>query len=180
MRSVLSFIGSIDVRYILKYPLVPYHWDNVHCVPDCISFLSLVLIHTSFIWSCLTSCWLQCQLSCFLGHLQDQKMWTHSSMQQCLRLLDETFALFFSPNFQLIQFFCVWHHFCNPQESSLVILVVRKLLLSYITGPSISLNSASYSIYSEGSQPGVLQRVSSAAGMVVSLMQYCNLNCLPV
>ncbi|KAH0994061.1 hypothetical protein GBA52_005544 [Prunus armeniaca] len=49
------------------------------------------------------------------------------------------------------------------QESSLVILVVRKLLLSYITGPSISLNSASYSIYSEGSQPGVLQRVSSAA-----------------
>ncbi|XP_008224241.1 PREDICTED: dymeclin [Prunus mume] len=55
------------------------------------------------------------------------------------------------------------------QESSLVILVVRKLLLSYITGPSISLNSASYSIYSEGSQPGVLQRVSSAAANLMLL-----------
>ncbi|TQD99118.1 hypothetical protein C1H46_015237 [Malus baccata] len=49
------------------------------------------------------------------------------------------------------------------QESSLVLLVVRRLLLSYISGPSISLNSASYSVYSEGSQPGVLQRVGSAA-----------------
>lgn len=49
-------------------------------------------------------------------------------------------------------------------------LVVRRLLLNYITGPSIPLNSASYSIFSEGSQPGVLQRVSSAAGMVVSLI----------
>ncbi|KAL6184994.1 hypothetical protein ACLB2K_041129 [Fragaria x ananassa] len=49
------------------------------------------------------------------------------------------------------------------QESSLVVLVVRRLLLNYITGHSIPLNSASYSIFSEGSQPGVLQRVSSAA-----------------
>ncbi|RXI09744.1 hypothetical protein DVH24_025631 [Malus domestica] len=49
------------------------------------------------------------------------------------------------------------------QESSLVLLVVRRLLLSYITGPSISLNTSSYSVYSEGSQPGVLQRVGSAA-----------------
>ncbi|XP_004296579.1 PREDICTED: dymeclin [Fragaria vesca subsp. vesca] len=49
------------------------------------------------------------------------------------------------------------------QESSLVILVVRRLLLNYITGRSIPLNSASYSIFSEGSQPGVIQRVSSAA-----------------
>ncbi|KAB2599699.1 dymeclin-like [Pyrus ussuriensis x Pyrus communis] len=49
------------------------------------------------------------------------------------------------------------------QESSLVLVVVRRLLLSYISGPSISLNSASYSVYSEGSQPGVLQRVGSAA-----------------
>ncbi|KAL6192223.1 hypothetical protein ACLB2K_038608 [Fragaria x ananassa] len=49
------------------------------------------------------------------------------------------------------------------QESSLVVLVVRRLLLNYITGHSIPLNSASYSIFSEGSQPGVIQRVSSAA-----------------
>ncbi|TQD70021.1 hypothetical protein C1H46_044444 [Malus baccata] len=49
------------------------------------------------------------------------------------------------------------------QESSLVLSVVRRRLLSYITGPSISLNTSSYSVYSEGSQPGVLQRVGSAA-----------------
>ncbi|TQD70023.1 hypothetical protein C1H46_044446 [Malus baccata] len=52
---------------------------------------------------------------------------------------------------------------CPVAESSLVLSVVRRLLLSYITGPSISLNTSSYSVYSEGSQPGVLQRVGSAA-----------------
>ncbi|KAM5552823.1 hypothetical protein ABKV19_025173 [Rosa sericea] len=55
------------------------------------------------------------------------------------------------------------------QESSLVISVVRRLLLNYITGPSIPLNSASYSIFSEGSQPGVIQRVSSAAANLMLL-----------
>ncbi|KAK9288143.1 hypothetical protein L1049_016591 [Liquidambar formosana] len=49
------------------------------------------------------------------------------------------------------------------QESSLVGLVVRRLLLNYMTRPRIPSNSASYSIFSEGSQPGVLQRVGSAA-----------------
>ncbi|KAF2290167.1 hypothetical protein GH714_003820 [Hevea brasiliensis] len=49
------------------------------------------------------------------------------------------------------------------QESSLVSLVVRRLLLNYIMRPRIPLNSTSYPVFSEGSQPGVLQRVGSAA-----------------
>lgn len=58
----------------------------------------------------------------------------------------------------------------NFQESSLVSLVVRKLLLNYITRPGVPLGSASYSIFSEGSQPSVLQRVGSAAGMSAHIM----------
>ncbi|XP_057957180.1 uncharacterized protein LOC131150470 [Malania oleifera] len=49
------------------------------------------------------------------------------------------------------------------QESSLIGLVVCKLLLNYITRPHIPLNNISYSVFTEGSQPGVLQRVGSAA-----------------
>lgn len=47
--------------------------------------------------------------------------------------------------------------------------VVHRLLLNYIMRPRIPLNSASYSIFSETNQPGVLQRVGSAAGMFLSL-----------
>ncbi|XP_057992650.1 uncharacterized protein LOC110632778 isoform X2 [Hevea brasiliensis] len=55
------------------------------------------------------------------------------------------------------------------QESSLVSLVVRRLLLNYIVRPRIPLNSTSYPVFSEGSQPGVLQRVGSAAATFVFL-----------
>ncbi|XP_057476837.1 uncharacterized protein LOC130764551 [Actinidia eriantha] len=55
------------------------------------------------------------------------------------------------------------------QESSLVGLVVRKLLSNYITRPRFALNAASYDIFSEGNQPGVLQRVGSAAASFVLL-----------
>lgn len=55
------------------------------------------------------------------------------------------------------------------QDSSLVRLVVRKLLLNYVTRPRIPSNSASYSIFSEESQSGVLQRVGSAAANIVLL-----------
>ncbi|KAL8048019.1 hypothetical protein ABFS82_07G036900 [Erythranthe guttata] len=48
------------------------------------------------------------------------------------------------------------------QESSLVNLVVRKLLLNYITRPQFPVDS-SFSILSEGNQRGVLTRVRSAA-----------------
>ncbi|XP_021899520.1 dymeclin [Carica papaya] len=54
------------------------------------------------------------------------------------------------------------------QETSLVSLVVRRLLLNYIIRPHISRNT-SYSIFSERSQPGVLQRVGSAAATFVLL-----------
>lgn len=57
------------------------------------------------------------------------------------------------------------------QESSLVSLVVRRLLLNYIMRPHVPLNSTPYSLFSEGSQPGVLQRVSSAAGMFACLFK---------
>ncbi|KAK6117208.1 hypothetical protein DH2020_049087 [Rehmannia glutinosa] len=49
------------------------------------------------------------------------------------------------------------------QESSLVNLVMRKLLLNYITHPQFPVNSSSSITLYEGNQPGVLRRVSSAA-----------------
>ncbi|XP_059447133.1 uncharacterized protein LOC132178663 [Corylus avellana] len=53
------------------------------------------------------------------------------------------------------------------QDGSLVSLVVRKLLLNYISQPPFK--SATYSIFYEGSQPSVLQRVGSAAANFVLL-----------
>ncbi|GMI95964.1 hypothetical protein like AT1G04200 [Hibiscus trionum] len=56
------------------------------------------------------------------------------------------------------------------QESLLVNLVVRRLLLNYIMRPRLPSNgAAAYSIFSEESQPGVLQRVGSAAANLVLL-----------
>ncbi|XVF63046.1 hypothetical protein PTKIN_Ptkin09bG0057200 [Pterospermum kingtungense] len=56
------------------------------------------------------------------------------------------------------------------QESSLVSLVVHRLLLNYIMRPRVPSSGAiSYSIFSEESQPGVLQRVGSAAANLVLL-----------
>lgn len=55
------------------------------------------------------------------------------------------------------------------QESSLVSLVVSKLLLNYIRQPKFPINSSSYSIFSEVNQTGVLQRVGSAAANIVLL-----------
>ncbi|GMI71965.1 hypothetical protein like AT1G04200 [Hibiscus trionum] len=55
------------------------------------------------------------------------------------------------------------------QESVLVNLVVRRLLLSYIMRPCLPSSSAAYSIFSEESQQGVLQRVGSAAANLVLL-----------
>ncbi|GKV43723.1 hypothetical protein SLEP1_g50977 [Rubroshorea leprosula] len=54
------------------------------------------------------------------------------------------------------------------QEISLVSSVVHRLLLNYITQPHVPLSRA-YSIFSEGSQPGVLERVGSAAASIVLL-----------
>ncbi|XP_043692031.1 dymeclin-like isoform X2 [Telopea speciosissima] len=53
------------------------------------------------------------------------------------------------------------------QETSLVGLVVRKLLLNYITRPHFPLHSGSYSTVSGGSQLGVLHKVGSAAANLV-------------
>lgn len=55
------------------------------------------------------------------------------------------------------------------QESSLVTLVVRKLLLNYITRPNFPAHGSSSSIFSEVNQPGVLKRVGSAAANLVLL-----------
>lgn len=67
--------------------------------------------------------------------------------------------------FHFVDSLCLY---CNLQESSLVSLVVRKLLLNYIMRPAISVNGTSYSIFSEESQSGVLQKVGSVAGMAIS------------
>ncbi|KAL3505986.1 hypothetical protein ACH5RR_031368 [Cinchona calisaya] len=55
------------------------------------------------------------------------------------------------------------------QEHSLVSLVVSKLLINYIRRPNFPINSSYYSIFSEVNQPGVLQRVGSAAANFVLL-----------
>ncbi|XWS53918.1 hypothetical protein CRYUN_Cryun10bG0041700 [Craigia yunnanensis] len=56
------------------------------------------------------------------------------------------------------------------QENLLVSLVVRRLLLNYIMRPRVpSSSAASYSIFSEESQTGVLHRVGSAAANFVLL-----------
>lgn len=60
---------------------------------------------------------------------------------------------------------CYIYIYIYMQESSLVGTVVRKLLLNYMMRPKFS-NGVPYTIYSEGNQPGVLQRVGSAAGML--------------
>ncbi|KAL8162708.1 hypothetical protein V2J09_014197 [Rumex salicifolius] len=55
------------------------------------------------------------------------------------------------------------------QETSLVALVVHRLLINYISRPRKNFSSASYSMFSEGNQPGVLKRFGSAAASVVLL-----------
>ncbi|KAL0348902.1 UNVERIFIED_CONTAM: Dymeclin [Sesamum angustifolium] len=55
------------------------------------------------------------------------------------------------------------------QESALVHVVVRQLLLNYIIRPRFSVNSLSSRILSEGNQPGVLRRVGSAAANLMLL-----------
>ncbi|XP_011090669.1 dymeclin [Sesamum indicum] len=55
------------------------------------------------------------------------------------------------------------------QESSLVHVVVHKLLLNYIIRPRFPVNSLSSRILSEGNQPGVLRRVGSAAANLMLL-----------
>ncbi|KAJ8765804.1 hypothetical protein K2173_015608 [Erythroxylum novogranatense] len=55
------------------------------------------------------------------------------------------------------------------QDSSLVSLIVRRLLLNYIMRPTTPLNDGAYNVFSERAQPGVLQRVGSAAASIVLL-----------
>lgn len=56
------------------------------------------------------------------------------------------------------------HYVCLPQESDIVTSVVRRLLLNFITRPHVPFNGSSYPIFSDNGEPGVLQRVGSAAG----------------
>nr|XP_016507050.1 PREDICTED: dymeclin-like [Nicotiana tabacum] len=55
------------------------------------------------------------------------------------------------------------------QPTSLVNLVIRKLLLNYVAQLRFPLKASSYYIFSEGYQPGVLQRVGSVAANLVLL-----------
>ncbi|KAH6768498.1 dyggve-melchior-clausen syndrome protein [Perilla frutescens var. frutescens] len=55
------------------------------------------------------------------------------------------------------------------QESSLVDLVVNKLLLNYIIQPRVPLSNLLYSMFSESNQLGVLRRVGSAAASLMLL-----------
>ncbi|KAL6007239.1 hypothetical protein ACLOJK_032735 [Asimina triloba] len=58
------------------------------------------------------------------------------------------------------------------QEGALAGALVRRLLLNYITRPRVPLNGPAYALFSEGSQPGVLQKVGSAAASFVLLPYY--------
>ncbi|XP_061376168.1 uncharacterized protein LOC133318196 [Gastrolobium bilobum] len=55
------------------------------------------------------------------------------------------------------------------QDSFLVNSVVRRLLLNFIAHPSVPFNRTTYSIFYDGSQSSVLQRVGSAAANIVLL-----------
>ncbi|KAL1832450.1 uncharacterized protein LOC108225680 isoform X1 [Daucus carota subsp. sativus] len=55
------------------------------------------------------------------------------------------------------------------QEKAVINLVVRRLLLNYMARPQFPYTTASYAIFTEGNQPGVLQRVGSAAANLVLL-----------
>ena len=79
--------------------------------------------------------------------------------------------IWLSLNMQTLWYYCWFINLCfYVQESSLVSLFIRKLLLNYITRPQFLSNSAPLTIFSEGNQPGVLQRVGSAAGTVINLV----------
>ncbi|KAJ3696118.1 hypothetical protein LUZ60_001495 [Juncus effusus] len=58
------------------------------------------------------------------------------------------------------------------QESTVVVSLVQRLLLNFITRPKVPFNSSQYSIFSDEFQPGVLQRVGSAAANIVLLPLY--------
>ncbi|KAK7343616.1 hypothetical protein VNO77_12506 [Canavalia gladiata] len=53
------------------------------------------------------------------------------------------------------------------QDSSLVDSVVRKLLLNFMARANVPFNRATYSVFYDGSQSSVLQRVGSAAANIV-------------
>ncbi|CAO2166574.1 unnamed protein product [Urochloa humidicola] len=57
------------------------------------------------------------------------------------------------------------------QDSSIVVSVVRKLLLNFVTRPKFPPNS-SHPVFSDDGRPGVLQRVGSAAANFVLLPYY--------
>lgn len=58
------------------------------------------------------------------------------------------------------------------QEKAVINLVVRRLLLNYMARPQFPYTTASYAIFTEGNQPGVLQRVGSAAGNITFIFIY--------
>lgn len=67
----------------------------------------------------------------------------------------------------VIQLFLHFKHLLFLQESSLVDLVVNKLMLNYIIQPRVPLSNLFNSMFSEANQLGVLRRVGSAAGTIV-------------
>ncbi|KMZ75914.1 hypothetical protein ZOSMA_109G00040 [Zostera marina] len=58
------------------------------------------------------------------------------------------------------------------QDDDLVCSVVRRLLLNYITRPHVPINGSSYLLLSDNKQPGVLQRVGTAAASLVLFPYY--------
>ncbi|MQL80090.1 hypothetical protein Taro_012514 [Colocasia esculenta] len=65
------------------------------------------------------------------------------------------------------------------QENAIICSVVRRLLVNYITRPRIPFSGSSYPIFSEEMQPGVLQRVGSAADLMICSTSAANFVLLP-
>lgn len=53
------------------------------------------------------------------------------------------------------------------EKKDVINLVVRRLLLNYISRSQFPSTTASYEIFAEEIQPGVLQRVGSVAGNII-------------
>lgn len=60
----------------------------------------------------------------------------------------------------------VFNYFLSLQESELVVSLVHKLLLNFITRPHFSFDGSTSPFSPEGNQVGVLQRVGSVAGNI--------------
>lgn len=160
MYSVLTFIAKVDIRYVIYVDVM-----SVHAV--------LVFLIYAFFCTRPGTYLLHHELLNFLLIAMSTQLLSgpspgpsekHPFIDVVMNQVDcsgtgfnHTYPIIFP--FLSVCFFL--------QESSLVDLVVNKLLLNYVIQPRVPLSSLLYSMFSESNQLGVLRRVGSAAGIIV-------------